>query len=473
MRPQTTLALVVGTIVLSVAANAHAIPAFARKYGTSCQTCHTIYPKLTPFGEAFRRNGFKFPGKDEDYIKQETVPLGQEAYRKVFPNAVWPGTLPAAPAVALGANGQMVLHPDTGSGAARADNGSVFTIHDFVAEAHLWAGGTFSEHISYFAEVTFSTDGTIDLEHAELHFNDLFGPKHLINIYAGRGFPTLTSFGPHSSYVADTIMPGLSVTALNGATSDSFNTADIYNLVELNGMAKGRFIYSIGVNSGANLDVRTTENAYAHLGYKIGGMRLDGEGDTKGNPNKPWAENALTIDAFGYRSASRWQQSAPASTVTVDPVTLTGTVVPGVAPMFDDLTWLAGTHLRGQLGSFELNAGFYYEWHNHATADGSSVKAFAQYDELSYVALPWLVPAVRLEYASLKPNGGTRINDVKIIPGIAALVRPNLKLTLLGRIEFADGSPDGGWGAWGGSATPATGSVTELESIELGVAYAF
>src|SRR5262249_51826344 len=125
--------------------------------------------------------------------------------------------------------------------------------------------------------VTFATDHTIDLEHAELHFNDLFGPKHFFNVYVGRGFPTLTSFAPHSSYVADTVMPALAVTALYGATSESFSPLGEYNLIELNGMLKGRFIYSIGVNSGANIDVRNAENVYAHLGYKVGGMRLDGE----------------------------------------------------------------------------------------------------------------------------------------------------------------------------------------------------
>ncbi|HSN33880.1 MAG TPA: hypothetical protein VLU41_14425, partial [Ideonella sp.] len=86
---------------------------------------------------------------------------------------------------------------------------------------------------------------------------------------------------------------------------------------------------------------------------------------------------------------------------------------------------------------------------------------------------PWLVPAVRLEWASLLPSGGKRINDLKIVPGIAALVIPNLKLTLTGQIEWADGAPDGGWGAFGGSAAPPMGAVTELESIQLGLAYAF
>jgi hypothetical protein len=50
---------------------AGAIPAFARKYETSCQTCHVAAPALTPFGEAFRLNGYRFPagngcGDDEE-----------------------------------------------------------------------------------------------------------------------------------------------------------------------------------------------------------------------------------------------------------------------------------------------------------------------------------------------------------------------------------------------------------------------
>jgi hypothetical protein len=459
---QFALVLAAFSSLMIFAGNAHAIPAFARKYGTSCQTCHTIYPKLNPFGEAFRRNGFKFPGKDEDFIKQEMIPLGQEAYRQLFPKAVWPGVLPASVPLAFGGNGQIMFHPDTDSGAAKADNGTAFTLHDLVAEAHIWAGGSFSEHIAYFGEVTFGLDGSVDLEHLELHFNDLFGPKHMFNLYVGRGFVNLTSFAPHSSYLADTIMPGLSVTGLFGATSESFNTMGQYNLIELNGTLKGRFIYSIGINSGANLDVRTTENVYAHLGFKIGGMRLDGEGDTQGNPEKPWAENALTLDVWGYRSASHFQPAAGALTP------------PGTTPSpLDDLTYVAGTHLRGTLGSFELDTGFFYEWHDHATGDNLAVRALAQYDEISYVVFPWLVPAFRLEYASIAPAGGPRINDLKIIPGISALVRPNLKLTLLAQIEWADGVPPGGWGPAGGFAAPSMGSVTEIETLQLNAAYAF
>src|SRR5215469_17807594 len=74
--------------------SARAVPSFARKYQTSCQTCHTVYPVLNPFGEAFRRNGYRFPSQngsvDSDAIKANLIPMGQEEYEKTFPDSVWP-----------------------------------------------------------------------------------------------------------------------------------------------------------------------------------------------------------------------------------------------------------------------------------------------------------------------------------------------------------------------------------------------
>ncbi len=42
--------------------NAQATSGFARKYGLSCNTCHSIsFPRLNYFGERFMRNGFQLP----------------------------------------------------------------------------------------------------------------------------------------------------------------------------------------------------------------------------------------------------------------------------------------------------------------------------------------------------------------------------------------------------------------------------
>jgi len=449
--------LLIACTILGAASTAEAIPAFARRYGTSCQTCHIAFPKLTPFGEAFRRNGFAFPGQDEDFVKQDQIPMGQEAYRQMFPHAVWPGVLNSSPPLALGFNGAAVVHPTRSSSSAQADNRAVVTLQDLVAEAHLWAGGAFSEHIAYYAEVTFADGGT-DIEHAELHFNDLGLSSHLVNLYVGRGVPSLTSFAPHSSYIADAILPTVSVAALYGADpGTTFSTLGQYNLMELNGMYRGRFIYSVGANSGANVDTRTSQNVTAHLGFKVGGMRLDGENaTTAANPLKPWEETALTVDAFGARSASHFATAADAT-------------------MFqDDLTYVLGGHLRGTVGSLELDSGVFQEWHNHATDTQTGVKALVQYDELSYVVFPWLIPAVRMEYVSLLPDGGTRLNDALFTVGAACLIRPSLKVTLTGLIEHSNGAPTpGGWSLGSdGFAAPTAGAVTEFEAIQVGLAYA-
>ena len=78
-----------------------AIPAFSRKYATSCMTCHVDFPKLNDFGKAFKDAGFKFPEGDEDQIKSPPVMLGADAQKLNFPNSVWPGSIPGMPPIGL------------------------------------------------------------------------------------------------------------------------------------------------------------------------------------------------------------------------------------------------------------------------------------------------------------------------------------------------------------------------------------
>ena len=48
-------------VTIFVINDAFAIPAFARKYKLSCQTCHAPMPRLKAFGDEFAGNGFKMP----------------------------------------------------------------------------------------------------------------------------------------------------------------------------------------------------------------------------------------------------------------------------------------------------------------------------------------------------------------------------------------------------------------------------
>ncbi len=52
--------------------NSFAIPAFGRKYSMSCQTCHSPFPKLKPYGDEFAKNGYLLADKDAPRYFQET-----------------------------------------------------------------------------------------------------------------------------------------------------------------------------------------------------------------------------------------------------------------------------------------------------------------------------------------------------------------------------------------------------------------
>src|SRR6476661_10911873 len=96
------LATLIVAALLGMATRADAVPAFARKYHTSCQTCHIMFPKLNAFGEAFRLRGYRMPGETEEMVKDKPVSLGAPAYKRLWPDAVWPGEI--SPSVPLAVN---------------------------------------------------------------------------------------------------------------------------------------------------------------------------------------------------------------------------------------------------------------------------------------------------------------------------------------------------------------------------------
>ena len=446
-------ALIVVGVVFAAIRPADAVPAFSRKYKTSCVTCHTVFPKLNPFGEQFRRNGFRFPGIDSDAVKAEPIPLGQDQAKQMFPDQMWPGLLSPFPPIAIGFNGQAIVHPDKNPSAGAADNNSVFNLDTLVEEAHVWAAGSLDDSITFFSELTFSADG-VDVENASIYFNDLAGPPHAVNLAVGKRFGTYTSFGPHSTYFSDLPLPAVAVTGLYGATSDPFVFNDNHTGAEVNGVI-GMFDYSAGLAAGTNLDFRNSANIYAHAGYKIGGSTLDGE-NTNNVPQDLEHEQSVTLDAFVYRSISRFSDAM--ATLTKD----TSLVVGGAA--------------RLQLAQFELDSGVFYQTDDHVFDGAPKTTTVAQWNEVSYLLYPWLVVGGRVEFLNVSPDGGSAVHDIRIIPGVAALVRPNLKFTLTGSLEQASGAPDAGWGAAGLAAAPAdpAGSVgLEIEQVQLQLFAAF
>ena len=454
---RVSLFIIAAAAVVVVAASARpasALPAFARKYHTSCQTCHTVFPKLTPFGEAFRRNGYMWPGVDSDYVKSEQIPLGADANKKLFPNAVWPSSISPFPPLAIAFNGQAIINPDSSSSATAGDNGARFNLDTLIEEAHLYMAGSVDDSIAYYGEVTYSATDGLDVERAAVYLNSLVGPQHAVNAVVGRYPAALTSFGPHSSYLEDAELPVVLVTGLYGATSDPFDFTDNHNGAEINGVLGHRIDYAGGVVAGTNVDTRNSANVYGHVGVKLGGATLDGEGSGVTDIEH---EHAITLDGYVYRSVSHF---ADANNVTTKNVAL-----------------VVGTAVRAQWEQWELDSGLYVERDDRGLAGGPSIDVIDHFDEATYQVYPWLTCGARVDYVQVSPNGGTTVDDLAITPGAVALIRPNIRVIATMPIERASGAPTpDGWGNAGLFATPATPTAVlgpEVESFVLTLWAAF
>ncbi|MCF6208618.1 MAG: hypothetical protein L3J61_04440 [Ghiorsea sp.] len=62
--------LAVSSVAL-VPSEAEAIPVFARKYGMTCNACHTMFPQLSKMGVAFRERGYRFEAGRGDIDSQD------------------------------------------------------------------------------------------------------------------------------------------------------------------------------------------------------------------------------------------------------------------------------------------------------------------------------------------------------------------------------------------------------------------
>jgi hypothetical protein len=313
--PRGTLFLLV-TMALSCLAptRAGAVPVFARKYQTSCQTCHVIFPKLNPFGEAFRLNGYRQPGETADLVKQIPVSLGADAYERMWPEMVYPSTLPGNVPLALNVNMASVY-------ASSHDNtGRVVTHNDFQfpQEVNLFTAGTLGKQFSFFGEVTYveNPDGSseAELEHVRIDIISPFGPDHLFNFRIGKQTPNLldgfqgmwlmTENGVDTLFTYNPIgfNGGTGLAAEGGGVGLPGRT----RAIEMYGIAAHRLFYSVGVSSpigpggsSGEFNNNSGKDLFARVDYKFGGLGLDGDASVKGPPQN-WRETSFRIGVFGY-----------------------------------------------------------------------------------------------------------------------------------------------------------------------------
>lgn len=292
--------------------SANAIPAFARIHQTSCQTCHVGFPKLNPFGEAFRLNGYRMPGEMQPEEKPQS--LGADAYKKMWPKAIWPSDIPAHIPLALNVKMASVYH------SSLDENGRAVTKNDFQfpQEANLFTGGTLGDHFGFLGEVTWgeNPDGSsaTELERFQLQAGSFFGPPHLFNVKIGKFAPDVAD-GFQEMWIStnngiDTLFR-FNPIGLHGGTGLAEDGGGIslpgsVKGVEIYGVGMHRLFYTAGIvnglgpSPGGNVDGNASKDLYARVDYKFGGMGLDGDTTGVTLPPENWRERSLRVGLLGY-----------------------------------------------------------------------------------------------------------------------------------------------------------------------------
>ncbi len=310
---------VTALLVLAVSIRpASAVPAFARKYQTSCQTCHVVFPKLNPFGEAFRLNGYRMPAETEEQVKETPLSLGSEAYKKTWPSMVYPSTISGHVPIAVNIKMADVYSSET-DGTSRTITRNDF---QFPQEVNLFAAGTLGEKFGYLAELTFENGAGASIERAHFTANSVGGPEHAFNFKVGMFAPDLadgfqemwlmTDNGIDSMFTYNPIgvQGGTGTAEEGGGISIPANVKGI----EFYGVAKHRFFYTLGVTDGLGQvstdpaanphstgnDPHSGKDWYARFDYKFGGMGLDGDTTGKTLPAENWRENSVRLGILGY-----------------------------------------------------------------------------------------------------------------------------------------------------------------------------
>jgi hypothetical protein len=368
-------------------------------------------PKLNAFGIAFRNNGFRIPLNEEEFVKTRDVALGAPAWKKLWPKAVWPGTITSVPPIAIRATLDVNYRPTTPTNVN----------FDFPNGLAGYFAGAAGDSFSYF--------GSIFLAGAtnQIFLDRAYGQFRLTPDTPGANFLTVkvgridTRAEPFSNTFRKISAQNFGADDFR-VTTNGFAFRDHDSGVEAWGAVtgphnKGGVEYAAGVVQGTNGRVENNnfKDYYGAVSYKFGGLGVVGSRTERGvgsrtetNEQQPpmpqgYQETSVSFGGFGYHGKSQPTLAG----VTEDSFTRSGVRV--------DAWWkqlnaygtvvIGQDNLRGSLPR---------------TINSSSVMA-----EADYLVLPWVMPTFRFEKTNFSDG---RRNVIQMIPTVNFLVRANVRL---------------------------------------------
>lgn len=197
LQPGRSYHLLSGLLIIlffMVIGDAHAIPAFARKYQANCALCHTNEPRLSIFGQQFKENGYQMPGSQDGADTAKHVLEGEQG-------PVTIDDISKIMAVRIRADVQRASFNEETT-AMKADNVREQWDVEVPKIINLFFGGTATKNISYFMETEYNTqeggEASVKFERSFLIFSNLAGRQGVANVKVGKFDPSgLFSFPTH------------------------------------------------------------------------------------------------------------------------------------------------------------------------------------------------------------------------------------------------------------------------------------
>jgi hypothetical protein len=376
-----------------------AVPAFARKYQTSCYTCHSGFPNRNAFGEAFKNNGYRWPGgEDEDHAKQEQTKMGANGWKQTFPETPWPSDIPGFAPFALYLTGPIVNYSDKVK-----DNTSALKTAQSLnwggpVDARILFGGTVGESIGFVGALEGISAGAtttnvravwsfspgVNLSFGNSGFSAFSGLASPISAYTNV-FPA-RGVGPELNYVVGK-EGGLNIIAGLSDITDAPNGTTLS--VKDNDPTAGATLTTTKNLTAAN---KLDDIRYLRVKYKLfGAGLLSGAGGTYGN-EYVGLDNSLAVGASLVSAR--------------DNMLSTGG---GVERL------VYGADIAGNYGSF--TGGVAYSRDRDLGLNNYAVDA-------GYYIYPWLLPRVTYKY--LSQVGG--LDNPSIAASVTAYLRANVFL---------------------------------------------
>jgi hypothetical protein len=271
-------------LVLAYAGPALAIPAFARQNKAECSTCHTVYPTLNEFGEAFMKNSYVWPGK----TKMAEGGNAERTNEAMILSGI-PEMLPISFKASLNA----------------AYDSSQNNKFDLATRSlQLQAGGAFRELAGFFITYNAYTEGaaggntgdkpannTPDIQELFVQWRHAFGTP--VNLKAGRFEPTLGLWKTSNRLTIAEL-----ATQLYRVGDSPFAVGDTQDALELNSMIGPRVFAAAGIVNRKN---QNTKEGYGHLSCRIGGTDFLGhEPEVDLEKDSIWDYLTLTVGGYGY-----------------------------------------------------------------------------------------------------------------------------------------------------------------------------